>query len=302
LTVASAPAADSAAARRTLPMHAWFKREGIDYRYPEKTKQGADKFWELGKCVRHPSCPLSNGTVKNLEFLLELRHEIEHRSTNRIDDAVGGEIQACCIKFNDALKEMFGPQYGLERRLPIALQFVSFGREQRVLLKKQSGLPQHVSSFINAFKHGLTDAELADPAFRMRVAFMPITSNRASGADQAVEFVKPSSAEAAKVSEIFLKEVNRKRHTATQVVNRMREEGFPRFSLTDHTALLRELGAKDEVKGLGCKGDYRNTWVWFDSWIARVLAHCSRMRRRLTSSRGRPRYLPSILAFAIPWA
>lgn len=266
----------------TYLLHAWLKREGIDYRYADKTKQGADKYWELGKCIRHARCPLSAGTIKNLEFLLELRHEIEHRSTSRIDDAVGGEMQACCINFNNALKELFGPQYGLERRLPIALQFVSFGRDQRLLLKKQSGLPQHVSSFISTFEHGLTNAELADPAFRMRVAFVPITSNRASGADQAVEFIKPGSDEAAKVSEIFLKEVNKKRHTATQVVNRMREEGFPKFSLTDHTSLWRELGAKDEVKGFGCKGDYRNTWVWFDSWIARVLAHCQEHKDRYT--------------------
>lgn len=264
----------------TYLMHAWFKREGIDYRYPEKTKQGADKFWELGKCVRHARCPLSAGTVKNLEFLLELRHEIEHRSTNRIDDAVGGEMQACCINFNDALKETFGPQYGLERRLPIALQFVSFGRDQRLLLKKQSGLPQHVSSFISAFEHGLTDAELADPAFRMRVAFVPITSNRASGADQAVEFVKPGSDKAAKVSEIFLKEIDKRRYTATQVVERMRADGFPKFSQTDHTKLWKELGARDEAKGFGRKGDYRNTWVWFDTWITRVLAHCQEHKER----------------------
>jgi hypothetical protein len=264
----------------TYLMHAWFKREGIDYRYPEKTKQGADKFWELGKCVRNARCPLSTGTVKNLEFLLELRHEIEHQSTNRIDDAVGGEMQACCINFNDALRELFGPQYGLERRLPIALQFVSFGRDQRLLLKKQSGLPPHVSSFISAFEHGLTDDELADPAFRMRVAFVPITSNRASGVDQAVEFVKPGSDEAAKVREIFLKEVNKRRFTATQVTDRMRADGFPKFSQKDHTKLWQELGAKDEAKGFGCKGDYRNTWVWFDSWITRVLAHCQEHKDR----------------------
>ena len=87
----------------TYLMHAWFRREGIDYRYKNKTKQGADQYWELGKCLRHVRCPISKGAKKNLEFLLEIRHEIEHRSTSRIDDAIGGELQACCINFNDAL-------------------------------------------------------------------------------------------------------------------------------------------------------------------------------------------------------
>ncbi|HEY2446114.1 MAG TPA: DUF3644 domain-containing protein, partial [Rhizomicrobium sp.] len=81
----------------TYLLHAWLKREGIDYRYKdaigdvEKTKQGADRYWDLSKCLRHDRCPLPAGTIKNLDFLLELRHEIEHRSTNRIDDAVSAK-------------------------------------------------------------------------------------------------------------------------------------------------------------------------------------------------------------------
>jgi len=266
----------------TYLLHAWFKREGIDYRYQQQTKQGADKFWELGKCLRHVRCPVPRGAKKNLEFLIELRHEIEHRSTSRIDDAIGAELQACCINFNDSLKNLFGSQYGLEKRLPIALQFVSFGADQRSLLKKAAALPTHVATFINAFEHGLSDEELADPAFRMRVAFVPITSNRASGADRAVEFVKPGSEEARAVSEIFLKEVNKQRHTATHVVERVEAEGYPRFTQHNHTMLWKQLNAKDPAKGYGCQGDYKNTWVWFDNWISRVLEHCQENAERYT--------------------
>ena len=50
-------------------------------------------------------------------------------------------IRGCCINFNDAIKTLFGAQYGLERRLPIALQFVTFGSDQRALLKRASTLP-----------------------------------------------------------------------------------------------------------------------------------------------------------------
>ena len=77
----------------TYLLHAWFKREGIDYRHTKnqngqkvviKTPSGAEKFWELGQCLKHARCPIEQGTKDNLAFLLELRHEIEHRSTNRI--------------------------------------------------------------------------------------------------------------------------------------------------------------------------------------------------------------------------
>lgn len=258
----------------TYMLHAWFRREGIDYRYKDKTKQGADKFWELGKCLRHARCPVSKGAKTNLEFLLEIRHEIEHRSTSRIDDAIGGELQACCINFNDALKSFFGPQYGLEKRLPIALQFVSFGDDQRARLKRATELPAHLATFISAFEHGLTDEQRSDPAFRYRVAFVPINSNRASGADRAIEFIKPGSADAEAVNQVLLKEVNKKRYTATQVVNAAKKDGFKKFRISDHTALWQKLDAKDTGKGYGCQGDYKGTWVWYDSWIKRVLEHC----------------------------
>ena len=258
----------------TYLLHAWFKNEGIDFRYKQKTNQGADKYWELGKCLRDARCPVSTGAKKNLEFLLGLRHEIEHRSTSRIDDAIGAKLQSCCINFNNTIKKFFGPQHGLEKRLPIALQFVSFGTDQRELLKKASGLPQHVSTFISAFESNLTDEQLADSSYRMRIAFVPITSNRASSADRAIEFVKPDSEEARAVSEVVLKEVNKNRYIASQVVELMREKGYPKFSVHYHTSLWKELDAKDPAKGYGCKGDYKNAWVWFDNWIACVLEHC----------------------------
>lgn len=95
----------------TYLLHAWFRREGIDYRYAgQKTKEGAEKFWELGQCLKQPKCPMKGGVARNLEFLIEIRHEIEHRSTNRIDDALGAKLQSCALNFNGLLKKEFGAQ------------------------------------------------------------------------------------------------------------------------------------------------------------------------------------------------
>jgi hypothetical protein len=264
----------------TYLLHAWLKREGIDYRYKDakgavgKTKQGAEKYLELGACLRHARCPLPVGTIKNLEFLLELRHEIEHRSTNRIDDAVSAKLKACCINFSDAIKELFGQQFGLERRLPIALQFVTFSADQRAILKKASDLPPHVQTMMDGFHAGLTADEQADPRFAYRVVFVPKLGKRASAADAAIEFVKADSEEAREISRVLLKEVDKARYSAQQVVNLMKTDGFPKFSLQKHTELWRALGAKEPAKGFGKAGVYKNTWEWFDPWVARVKAHC----------------------------
>ena len=263
----------------TYLLHAWFRREGVDFRYIEadgsckKTKQGEDCYWELGKCLRYQPCPIPSGTVKNLEFLIELRNEIEHRSTSRIDDAVSAKLQACCINFNDAIKALFGAQYGLERRLPIALQFVTFDADQRTILKKASSLPHSITTMMNEYHQGLTDDQQADPRFAYRVAFVPKVGNRASNADLAIEFIKPDSSEGKEIN-ILLKDVNKKRYTATKVVEIMHAAGFPKFKLSNHTELWQTLDAKQVAKGFGCAGDYSGTWVWWDTWVSRVTAHC----------------------------
>lgn len=264
----------------TYLLHAWFKREGIDYRYRGvggavlHTRQGEDKYWELAHCLRHARRPVSPGAVLNLEFLLELRHEIEHRSTNRIDDQVSAKLQACCLNFNDAIKNWFGHRYGLEHRLPIALQFVTFSNDQRLALKRASALPPHIATMMDAFHQRLDEDQQADPAFAYRVAFVPKVGARASNADLAVEFIGAETAESQEINRVLLKEINRRRYTPTEVWQQMQAEGYPSFNRARHTELWQQLDAKVPAKGFGQTGDYRNTWVWFESWLDRVRAHC----------------------------
>lgn len=263
----------------TYLCHAWFKREGIDYRYKEngtvkKLPSGAEAYWELGKCIRNNSIPIARGVQQNLELLLEIRHEIEHRSTDRIDNALGPLMQACCINFNEALHIWFGEQFGLERRLPIALQFVTFNAAQAAGLKKAPALPPAIAARMDAFHAAMTDEELCNPAFSYRVAFVPKVGSKASKSDLAVEFIRPDSAEGQAINSVLLKEVDKARYTASQVIKAMQDDDFPRFNQAHHTALWKELDAKDPAKGFGRAGDYSGTWVWFDSWVARVKAHC----------------------------
>lgn len=258
----------------TYLLHAWFRREGIDYRYPgQKTKEGADKYWELGHCLKQGKCPAKDGVARNLQFLIEIRHEIEHRSTNRIDDALGAKLQSCALNFNELLKREFGVQYGLEKRLPLALQFVSFGAEQRSALKKASGLPKHIEAAIDAFEHGLSDDQIKDPAYRMSYGFIPVAAKKPGAADTAVQIVSPGSDEAAEIEKIILKEVHKVRYPPSKVVEKVQAAGFPNFSMHDHTKLWKSLDARKEGKGYGCIGDYDN-WVWFDRWVDEVLLWC----------------------------
>lgn len=267
----------------TYLLQAYYRREGVDYRYyrtvngvreVETTEGGAEKFWELGKCLRSNRCPIEKGIRQNLEFLLELRHEIEHRSTSRIDDAVSAKLQACCINFNDTIKTLFGPQFGLERRLPLALQFVTFSADQRAILKRASALPTNIATVMDAFHGRLTLGEQADPRFAYRVAFVQKTANRASNADLAVEFIKPGSDEAAEINRVLLKEVEKPKHRPSQIVQKMHEEGYDRFTMHWHSELSRSLAARDPAKGYGVRLS-DGQWYWYDTWLNRVREHCA---------------------------
>lgn len=257
----------------TYLLHAYYKREGVDYRYKkggvvQKTPSGADKYWELGQCLAHGKCPLDKGVVNNLNFLTEIRHEIEHRSTNRIDDALSAKLQACCINFNDAIKQLFGKEFALEKRLPIALQFVTFDGAQRAGLVGAE-LPPHIATAMDNFQDALTEDEQSDPKFRYRVAFVPKVSGKASKSDLAVEFIKPGSPEAEAVERVLLKEVERPKFRPSEIVAKVKGAGYPAFNMHDHTLLVRQLDARTPGKGFGVM--IAGTWYWYQHWFDKVL-------------------------------
>lgn len=275
----------------TYLLHAWFKREGIDYRHTRsqngqkvviKTPSGAEKFWELGQCLKQARCPIEQGSKDNLAFLLELRHEIEHRSTNRIDDAVSAKLQACCINFNDAIKALFGAQYGLERRLPIALQFVTFSPDQRSILKRAGGLPRNVETMMEGFERHLTPEQQTDPRYAFRVFMVNKTANRAPSADLAVEIVPPGS-EISEKFNIALKEVEKKKYLPSEIVKQMKAEDWDRFTMDSHTKLWKKLDAKNPAKGYGAVA-VGKTWCWYETWLNRVREECEQHPERYRSA------------------
>lgn len=266
----------------TYLFHAYFKSKGIDYRYytgggKEKTLQltpsGAEKYWDLSQCINSSHCPIDGGTKANLVFLLELRHEIEHRMTSRIDDAVSAKLQACAINFNATIKAKFGLQYGLERRLPIALQFVVFSADQRNLIKATSNLPSNVITMVDSFHGRMTAEEQGDPHFAYRVAFVPKMVNRAATADEAIEFIKANSETAEALNQVLFKETEKKKYGAKQIVSMMQKEGFTKFNLHRNSELWRSLDAKNPSKGFGVE-ILGGVWCWYETWVSKVRQHC----------------------------
>ena len=268
----------------TYLLHAYFRGKKVDYRYftqgekrkhYDRTKNGAFKHWELEKCLNDKQCPLEREVVQNLRFLIGLRHEIEHQMTTRIDDLLSARFQACCINYHDAVVSLFGEEYGIAKYLAVSLQFSSLSREQIDTLEQQAGLPRNIKQYIEGFDGALSADEFASPKFAYRVIFVPKTANHPNQADQVITFVKADSetAKSANAAYAVIRETERPKWLPSQIVAKMKTDGYSRFGMSRHTDLWKSRDAKGSAKGYGVQ--IAKTWYWYDTWLVEVRKHCN---------------------------
>lgn len=268
----------------TYVLHAYYREKKVNYRYftqrakrkqYDRTKNGAFKHWELERCLNDDQCPLERGVVQNLRFLIGLRHEIEHQMTTRIDDLLSARFQACCINYHDAVVSLFGEKYGIAKHLAFSLQFSSLSSEQVDTLEEQEGLPSHIKRYIEGFDGALDPGDFASTKFAYRVIFVPKTTNRPNQADQVITFVKADSeiAKTANAAYAVIRETERPKWLPSQILAKMKAEGFSRFLMSHHTDLWKEQDAKNLSKRYGVQ--IAKTWYWYDTWLTEVRKHCT---------------------------
>lgn len=268
----------------TYLLHAYYKDKKIDYRYYNKigkrkqydtTKRGAYKYWELERCLDETKSPIDSNTKNNLKFLIGLRHEIEHQMTTRIDDMLSARFQACCLNYNDYLQQLFGEKHAISKNLSFSLQLSSISTEQKTLLEEYPNLPEHIHSYICNFDEALNEAEYSNPRYSFRVLFVQKTANRKGQADKVIEFVKEGSELAEKVNKEYalIKETEKPKYLPKQIVEKMNQEGFKRFTMHKHTQLWQNMEAKKADKHYGTLVANK-TWLWYERWIEEVRNHC----------------------------
>jgi Protein of unknown function (DUF3644) len=118
----------------TYLLHACYRKKGIEYRRfhegPQrrrfiKTRHGAVWHWSLEECLDCDDCPIEPIVIKNLKFLIGIRHEIEHQMTTRIDDQLSAKFQAAALNFNLTIKKVFVARYSLDTEQACSIQFSS---------------------------------------------------------------------------------------------------------------------------------------------------------------------------------
>lgn len=270
----------------TYLLHAYYRGVKIDYRYFETqangrkkfhtTSKGAFKHWELERCLNYGQSPVDKDSANNLRFMIELRHEIEHQMTTRIDDLLSARFQACCLNYNEYIKKLFGVQHGIDKHLSFSLQFASLTGEHVDMLIEHGELPKHIKMFIDGFDGDLSDDDFNSPRFAYRVLFIPKTANNKGQADQVIEFVKADSklAEEVNVSYALIKETERKKYRPSQIVELVHQAGFPNFTVHSHTILWKASDAKNPKSCYGT--DVVGQWYWYESWVQYVQSYCQK--------------------------
>lgn len=274
----------------TYLLHAHYRNNGIEYRYYtqqgkrkkfDKTKHGADKHWELERCLNDKSNPIDKDSANNLRFLIGLRHEIEHQMTTKIDDLLSARFQACCLNYNHYIKNLFSDTEGIEKYLSFSLQFSTINSEQKSLLEDYKELPANILSYIQDFDNELSDPEYGSPKYAYRILFVPKTANNKGQADKVIEFVKSDSpmAEAINKEYAVIKETEKPKYLPKQVVEKVQEAGFTNFSIYHHTQLWKSKDAKNPVKGYGSMVAGEK-WHWYKRWVDEVLKYCKEAGER----------------------
>lgn len=267
----------------TYLLHAYYRKEGVEYRYYriagkrrqfDKTKNGADKHWELERCLNDAASPIDKDAANNLRFLIGIRHEIEHQMTGRLDSSLSAKFQACCLNYNDYVKKLFGNAHGIDKYLTFSLQFSSISFDQAEALPSPETMPAHIKAFIDSFQGELSEAEFNNPRFAYRVLFVAKTTNRKGQADEVIEFVKADSQLASEVNAKYamIKETERPKHLPSRIVKLMKNEGYEQFSMHNHTQLWKAKDAKNLGRGYGV--EVEKAWYWYDSWVDVVRHHC----------------------------
>lgn len=263
-------------------LHAYYRREAIDYRYFDtsptgrkkyhRTKYGSNKFWELERYLNDDACPLESATRANLRFLIGLRHEIEHQVCLGLDDQMAGRYLAACLNYEAAITTLFGPEHSVGDRLSLTLQFRDLFRP--VNAEAPAALPASVAKYVQKFDSGISDEDFKSQAYAVRLLFTQRTANRRGQADRVLEFVPPDGALAEAIEKEYwvLKGVEKPKYLAKQVVTLMHELGYPRFTLFAHTRLWKQQDARNPDKSFGIQLGVN--WFWYENWVNAVKVEC----------------------------
>lgn len=224
---------------------------------------GQEKLWELGHCVERPEAGLSSGEKANLKYLIAIRNAIEHRSSEEVNDALQGKIQADALNFLRYAKDNFGAKYDFSHDLAFAIQLQALTLKSPNALKGANPVAKVVEA-VNAILEGpMTQAEFNDPAYSFRVYVVPKVTNNSKKADQAVLY-SPIGSEV----EVAIKLVERPKYREAEAIKKLLDDYDLRVSRHQFQQAWKLKDLKNPAKGLAIQ--LGGQWFWYQEGIDKI--------------------------------
>ena len=129
---------------------------------------------------------------------------------------------------------------------------------------------------LKAKPFNLTDEDIRSPKYAYRLLFTPLSANRKGQADQVIEFVKAGTEGSEQLNKAYtyIKETEKKKYRAKEIVEFMKEKGYTWFTINKMTDFWKyELGNRD---GYGVFVTPEQ-WLWYENWIPVVEDYCKRI-------------------------
>ena len=230
----------------------------LDENGSPRTVNGRERALETSELVDAAfSGDRFRGLRRNVEFWLGLRNQVAHRHLPALDVAIVPQAQAGLLNLEGALEERFGSDFTLGSALSVPLQLTGF-RDPGVLSsvkRLQASLPLDVQTYLED-QASRNAALVDDPAYMLRVTFVPTVPASGRSPDAVAHFVKPGEvsedlAQALKEYTVVTKVVKAERPNliATQVVDAVSDRISYRFTMRMHTVAARKLKARPPADG-----------------------------------------------------
>lgn len=231
------------------------------------------------------------GLRRNIGFWIGLRNQVAHRHLPALDVATIPQAQAGLLNLEGVLDEHFGPDFVLGSALSVPLQLTGF-RDPGVLSsvkKLQASLPLDVQNYLND-QAALNADLIEDPAYMLRVTFVPTVPASGRSPDAVAHFVKPGAvsedlSQALKEYTVVTKVVKAERPNliATQVVEMVSDRIPFRFTIRMHALATRNLKARPPAVGDQTATDPRyceyvtsvKRHLYSQAWIDRLVEELS---------------------------
>lgn len=257
----------------TYLLQVYYLREG------QSINRGDGKTQPLSQLIERQSCPLTEGMRNNLRAIIEIREKVEHKLLGRGDHVWESLFQACCLNFENVLREQFGDRLSLAEELPFALQFRKLSMEQATALGKY-GIPEGIEALDARLSDQVTPEQEEDIEYKFRVIY---TQTAASKSQAHFQFVSPESKEGKEIRNIVAKRVvsdHMYPFRPMKVCQLVRERINGNFSIRDHTLAWQSKCVRPRQ---GCKdpentdrrfciyhpahGDYTYSEEWVDHLV-----------------------------------